>query len=916
MERLRRALGPTFRLDGKVAQGGMGTVYRAFDLSLHRSVAVKTLPLQATAELVERFHREAQTLAQLNHPCIVPVYQVSSQAQDIHYYVMQWMEGETVQTRLERGPLSPREAVDLGIDLLSALAVSHKHKVIHRDVKPANVFLVDHRTVLVDFGIAKSLTGELTVLTVPEQMPPHTPAYMAPEQGEEGGQVTERTDLFAVGLLLYETMNGERLSRAAIESPDWSKIPRRLAQVLRRALAEEPSERWPDAQSFIKALRAASRPRLMKLIAIGAATAIVAALAYWFLHPLPDPGTIVITRFERGPGIDSTLTNVLAELLYGQLRGTGRLHVVGPDSRLRDQAKTRVYGRVESIGDSLEVQVSIQQGLEDQVLTRISGSKDSLGPISSRIANRLMVKLVPIFGDRDVAQLSESPEANLEWAAGETDFRQVHWADAQSHFNNAVRLDSTFALAIWRLANVLRWRRLAVNIDLKPLLTRYGQQLGELDRLLFEAQIEPNVTRRFQLYQVAVTRYPKDGMASLFYADELMHRGPLAGHDLTEALAIFSAALANDSSLAAAWFHIGWIYIRLGDPAGAKYALENQLRWLPVGTAGTDIDISFFLQLSFAERFAPDKVPNEKPSADIFQQIVKVFRWAISFDIPSAQLKYARLVDSLAPYAYVRASAASGEGIALVALGRPLEALASFDRAQVLRATAEADLHRAQWRVIPPAMGWYQLPKSEIEQGRRLLVTMLANDSLAARAAWTLALDAAASNDSLGYAGYYSVLSARGRDPVAGRLRTLLDANTLARGGNYAKALNYSSPLLAFDSAGRVGDPFARAVLRLGRGEWLKHSNQLMEADRELSWYENTDLAGEPTDEVQPIEVDWAAGTIARLRRGWVSLESGHFKQGCDHLRRVTQLWNQAEPALRVLADSASAQLGRSPCTT
>jgi serine/threonine protein kinase/tetratricopeptide (TPR) repeat protein len=910
IERLRRALGPTFRVDGEVAQGGMGTVFRAQDLSLGRPVAVKILPLEASADQVERFHREAQILAQLSHPSIVPVYQVSSQDQDLNYYIMQWMEGETVQTRLSRGPMSPREAVDMGIDLLKALAISHKNKVIHRDVKPANVFLVDQRTVLADFGIAKGLTGDRSVLTKPAQMI-GTPAYMAPEQWE-GSEVTESTDIYAVGLLLYEAMSGKRLMQSSIDAPDWSKIPRRLAQVIRRALAKEPSDRWPDAHSFIRALKAATLPRMLFwAAAVGTLAIIAAAAVYYFTRPL---GTIGIMRFESGPGVDTMVPDKLAVLLYSQLRGTGGLHILGLSSNFINQAQTKIHGQVQSVGDSIEVRFGIQQGIKDRWVATIRGHRDSLASISNQLANLIMVELVPVIGNRDVATLSTTPGANQEFVAGEIDFRRVSWGNAERHYSNAVALDSNFALARWRLANVQRWRRLVVSVDLKPLLEN-GQRLGELDRLLVMAEVEPNVNQRFQLYQDAVTKYPTDGIAWLFYGDELMHRGPLAGRSLSDALTKLEKALANDSSMAAAWFHIGWIQIRLGDRQGAQNALDNQLRVVPIGTSDSDIDMSYFLKLAFAERFEPQKASLEKPTLKQLGQIVRAFRWAISFDIPEAQLKYGQLIDSLSPFDIDRASAHSGQGIALVALGRPLEALTHFDRAHALRASTESDLHRAQWRVIPPAMRWYPLPPAQIQQGRRLLTTMLANDSFAVRAAWTLALDAAAAGDWDKFHEYYHTLSSHSHDAVAGRLRTLLDSDTLVRlHCNYAAALSRSKPLLNFDSAGRVGDPFARAVLGLERGDWLAKSNQFLLADQSWSWYENSDLAGEPTGEVQPIEVDWAVGNIARLRRARVNVEGGHFPEGCAQVRRVAELWADADSTLRAMADTAAAQLSRLPC--
>jgi serine/threonine protein kinase/tetratricopeptide (TPR) repeat protein len=916
IERLRRALGPTFRVDGEIAKGGMGSVFRAQDLSLNRPVAVKILPPEfATAERAERFRREAQILAQLSHPCIVPVYQVSSTASDLNYYIMQFLEGETLADRLLRGPLPVHEAMAMGEDLLSALGVCHRHHVIHRDVKPSNVFLVEHRAILTDFGIAKGLTGAETALTGPAQMI-GTPAYMAPEQWE-GNPVTEATDLYAVGLLLYESITGKRWPRSPTDPPDWSKVPRRIVQALRRALAHEPGDRWRTAEDFTRALKAANRPSTLIWAASGVAVAVIAVLA-WLLWPRPDPGIIGIARFGHGPGIDSTISNDLTSFVLAQIKGAGGLHIVGSDSRSFNDVNTLIRGRVSSAGGSrIKVQLTTVRAGQEEFIAEIDGSRDSLDHLSNAVANSLMRDLLGPLHGRPLGTLSETPRANKEFAEGETTFRNVHWAEAEAHYQNAVQLDSTFALAAWRLAFVRRWRRLTPNIDLKPLLERYRSRLGELDQLLIEAELAPDPVKRFELYETAVTRYPNDAFAWLLYGDELMHRGPLAGYYLTDALNKFHTALAYDSTLAAAWFHIGWIHIRMGDEAGARRALENQVRLLPSGDAGVGVDLTLFLQLAYAERFAPDKAPPPGTfSPAQLQDVVNVFRWAISVDIPEGQLKYGRLVDSMVPLAPVQASAHDGQAIALVALGRPLEALQHFDRAQVLRVSAEADLHRAQWRVIPAAMGWYAVPPAEIDQGRRVLTTMLATDSLAGRAAWALALDAAANADWQRFSGYYRLVSGRRRDPVAGRLKILLDADTLGRSGRYAEALALSNPILAFDSAGRVGDPFARAVLRLERGTWLEKSNQLMDADRELAWYENSDLAGSPIGEIQPIEVDWSLANIARLRRARLNLATGHLIEGCGYLRRVAELWARGEAQFRVQADSARAQVARSPCTT
>src|SRR6059036_2129402 len=160
LERVRAALAPPgYAVLRELASGGMGIVFLARQLALDRPVAVKVLrPELATAAGAERFLREARTLASLSHPNIVPVHDFG-ESQGIFYYVMDYLQGETVADRLAARRLPPREALKFGRDLLDALETAHRAGVVHRDVKPANVFLLPGRAVLTDFGVAKRVVA-------------------------------------------------------------------------------------------------------------------------------------------------------------------------------------------------------------------------------------------------------------------------------------------------------------------------------------------------------------------------------------------------------------------------------------------------------------------------------------------------------------------------------------------------------------------------------------------------------------------------------------------------------------------------------------------------------------------------------------------------------------------------------------
>ncbi len=237
VERLRVALAPRYEVQAEIATGGMAVVFRAVDTALGRPVAVKVLrPDLATATAEERFQREARTLASFSHPNVVAVHDVG-ETDGISYYVMDLVEGETLAERLKRGPLDGRDSFRLGRGVLNGLERIHEAGVVHRDVKPSNIFLVGDRVLLADFGVAHLETAADDSLTSADGPSPGTPAYMAPEQ-TDGDPVGPATDLYALALVLYEAICGRRWPAGlAPEAGDWRDIPLPARRALRRALA-------------------------------------------------------------------------------------------------------------------------------------------------------------------------------------------------------------------------------------------------------------------------------------------------------------------------------------------------------------------------------------------------------------------------------------------------------------------------------------------------------------------------------------------------------------------------------------------------------------------------------------------------------------------------------------------------------
>jgi serine/threonine protein kinase len=248
----------------------MGEVYRARDTRLDRTVAIKILPehLASDPGRRARFEREAHTISGLSHPNICALYDIGDQ-DSIHYVVLEYLEGGTLADRLANGPLPISEVLKVGADIASALDTAHRHGIVHRDVKPANVMLTKTGAKLLDFGLAKPSTAlspaaavdapTLSKSLTEEGVIVGTFRYMAPEQ-LEGKDTDGRTDIFALGALLYEMCTG-RSARWRVTSKHHRAImnsnqrllareplsPPALDRVVQTCLAKDPDERWQTA---------------------------------------------------------------------------------------------------------------------------------------------------------------------------------------------------------------------------------------------------------------------------------------------------------------------------------------------------------------------------------------------------------------------------------------------------------------------------------------------------------------------------------------------------------------------------------------------------------------------------------------------------------------------------------------------
>src|SRR6266853_482971 len=269
-------LGP-YEIQSPLGAGGMGEVYKARDTRLDRTVAIKLVPshLSENPEAKQRFDREARTISSLNHPNICTLHDVGEQ-DGVDYLVMEYLEGETLADRLRKGPLSVDQVLKYGIEICEGLEKAHRSGVVHRDLKPGNIMLTKTGAKLMDFGLAKAslagpaaTSGLTATLTTPPGSHPLTAQgmvvgtfqYMSPEQ-VEGKEADARSDIFALGAVLYEMATGKRAFEgktqasivAAILASEPQPIsavtpmsPPALDRVVKVCLAKDPDERWQTA---------------------------------------------------------------------------------------------------------------------------------------------------------------------------------------------------------------------------------------------------------------------------------------------------------------------------------------------------------------------------------------------------------------------------------------------------------------------------------------------------------------------------------------------------------------------------------------------------------------------------------------------------------------------------------------------
>jgi len=391
-ERLNTALAGRYRIERQLGQGGMATVYLAQDIKHDRKVAVKVLKPELSAVLgADRFVVEIKTTASLQHPHILPLFD-SGTADGFLFYVMPYIEGETLRTRLSRETqLGVDESLRIAGDVADALDYAHRHGVIHRDIKPENILLHDGRPMVADFGIALAVSAAAGGRMTETGLSLGTPHYMSPEQATADKEITARSDVYSLASVLYEMLAGQPphlggsaqqiIMKIITESAPpvttlRKSVPPNVAAALARALEKVPADRFDSARAFADALKnpvfggaaSSSNKSASALLAVGAsfsgrtvALVAVAALAVglagarliWGSSGVSTQTSRMMLQFPalQQPRYASLGTYPLLAQAPG---GTGLLYW-GPGQTTRAQLMLRAWDRLPATRLSLPV---------------------------------------------------------------------------------------------------------------------------------------------------------------------------------------------------------------------------------------------------------------------------------------------------------------------------------------------------------------------------------------------------------------------------------------------------------------------------------------------------------------------------------------------------------------------------------
>jgi serine/threonine protein kinase len=465
-----------FRLLERLGEGGMGVVYSAQDERLGRRVAIKTIRGDADHEARGRFWREARAAARVNHPNVCQIHEVGEADGDL-YIAMELLQGEPLSSRLGRGPLELDETGRVALGVLAALEALHQEQILHRDLKPSNVFLTPHGVKLLDFGLARPAVDDSlahTATLTRAGMVLGTPRYMSPEQWR-GDAVDARSDLFALGVLLFEMLTGnpaftgrtpaEARHAVLFDQPpalSGSTAVAAVDDVIRRALAKRMEERFESAAVMADALREALRRSDGASVSRVRAVTRVIVLPFRMLRPDAD---IDFLSFSLPDAIASSLSGFESIVVRSTLAAS-KFDTASPDfDRIAHEAQVDLVltGTLLRSGDQLRVNAQLVEAPAGTVLwsQAIQTSWGDIFALQDKLARLIVESLsLPLSGAQRGSLQSDVP-ANAKayeffLRANQLALDASTWTLARDLYLQCLDADPRYAPAWAQLGRVYR----------------------------------------------------------------------------------------------------------------------------------------------------------------------------------------------------------------------------------------------------------------------------------------------------------------------------------------------------------------------------------------------------------------------------------------------------------------------------
>jgi tetratricopeptide (TPR) repeat protein/tRNA A-37 threonylcarbamoyl transferase component Bud32 len=626
-------LGGRYVIDREIGRGGMATVFVAEDLRQRRRVAVKILrPDVALALGSQRFLSEIEIASRLTHPHILPVHDSGEDA-DVLYYVMPYVQGESLREKLNRvGPLPVEEALAIAREIADALAYAHDLDVVHRDIKPGNVLLLAGHAVVADFGVARAISAAADERVTSAGFIVGTPVYMSPEQAA-GESLDGRTDVYALGCVLYEMLTGtppflgdtprEVFARHRSVRPRpvrdlRPEVPAPAAEAIERALGKLPEDRFVDAREFADALRApvqwepVSRPaRRAGLVALAAVLVVAAGLGLYAVRAsradLSAPPAILVLPLDGdssaaapgGLGADARFAELIGWM--PGLRGT-RAEGRPPGARRWSDIplpELLAWGRKQGAryllaGELLPGGAGRRLSLDLYVTgtgERLSHAVDTTaGADVGPAVGRLAADVVRTVARREGLELGAAgavlASTNVMPAVGHLmQAQQKFWTSdltgATSELHAAVEADSSCGLAYLRLSEAERWRHdYPAALEAVEAGLRRAERMAPRWAQLLKAQrylVLGYGDSAIAVFQSAVLDERDDVDGWLGLGEALVHYGGFSGASPQDARPAFERLAALDSTFAPIYYHLVDLAVYAGDSQAAASALRRVL---------------------------------------------------------------------------------------------------------------------------------------------------------------------------------------------------------------------------------------------------------------------------------------------------------------------------------------------------